>query len=206
MMIRNRRTWSILLALLAVAVLVVVIVFLVKIFGDGINENDGDVSNTEDGLTSKPLSSQGNNSGYDGGGVSAIVTKQKDPEKQVAESMARLFIERIGSFSTQSNFQNLNDLKGMMTERAQKWAEDLKKSNTEWASLSKTYYGVTTKVLTVKILEWNPGSSAVIEMSAQRQEKEDGVEDSVYYQTVEVDLVHRSGSWLIDQVEWGDRR
>lgn len=187
-MIENRRTWFILLAVLALVVVFVFVFALVRIFG---GDEDADNANKESTPFTEPV-----------GGNMEQAQPQKDPEQQAVESLARLFVERIGSYSSQSNFQNIDDLKPLMTARVQDWAEGLKNIAVD----SSAYRGITTRVLTLDMLDWNSNVSAAVKISTQRQEQTDGVEDRIYYQDVEVHLVYQDGGWLVDGIYWGEER
>lgn len=126
----------------------------------------------------------------------------KDPDKQAAESLARFFVERIGSYSNQSNFQNLTDVESFMTARVRTWAAGLKKV----ASGETGYLGTTTKVLTVDLIDWRPRESAVIRTGTQRKESAESGSGRLYYQDAEVHLVFQNNAWLVDGIYWKEER
>ena len=130
------------------------------------------------------------------------VMPERDPAEVEVESLARLFVERMGSYSTQSDFQNIDDVRKFMTPRVLQWAEELKEKEVDIS----VYQAVETRVLTVELLEWAPDSSAVIKTSTQRQEQSDAGITRIYYQDAEVHLVYRNGGWLVDGIYWGDER
>ncbi len=124
---------------------------------------------------------------------------QLDPAEHAAQSLARIFVERIGSYSSQSNYQNIDDLMDLMTARVQDWAQGLKtEQNTD------EYTGVTTRGLSLKTISFNEKRNAVIEVSAQRQYSADDKEDSIEYQKAQVHLVYTAGEWLVDGIFWQD--
>ena len=178
-MIQNRRTWLIVLIIAVAVVLIFVIVSVLKFVG-----SDGD--------SAGELNPESTPFGEERGGKAVPVVPPKDPDQQAAESMARSFIERMGSYSTQSDFQNIDDLMGVMTPRVQEWAESLKTDID-----SGTYRGLTTRALSLELLEYEPQKSAVVRVDSQRQEESENGEGRVYYQDAEVHLVH-DGSWMVD--------
>ena len=122
----------------------------------------------------------------------------KDPDRQAAESLARFFVERIGSYSNQNQFQNVEDVKPLMTARVQAWADGLKKQE----AVGGGYRGITTKALALEVVTWNPKQSAVMRVSTQRQEERDGEAPRVYYQDAEVQLIYQGDAWLVDGIYW----
>lgn len=113
------------------------------------------------------------------------------------EQFARAFAERYGSYSNQSNFENIKDLYGFMTEEMRS-REQRARSGAE----GETYLGVTTRAISSKIISQS-GSSAVIDVITQR--KEEGgrlAETRLYYQNIEISLVNAQGGWKANAAEW----
>ena len=185
MLFTERRPLMIGLIVLSVAVLIVVIIFVVRFARSG--DKGGEVvTPTTAGALGTP--------------ADGVVVPPKDFDKQAVESLARLFVERIGSYSNQSNFQNLDDGAGLMTPRARAWADGLKKTQ----DTSGGYRGTTTKALTAETTDWKPRATANVRIATQRQEERDGTTPRLYYQDAEVKLVFGGGSWLVDEMIWKD--
>ncbi|MEK7102225.1 MAG: hypothetical protein AAB912_01175 [Patescibacteria group bacterium] len=188
MLFTERRPILLVLIGLAVVVVVVVIVFVVRFTG-------GDDKKNQENAEGTPFTAPT-------GDAAAPAVPPKEPDRQAAESLARFFIERIGSYSNQSDFQNVDDVKPLMTARVQTWAEGLKKQGTAGGG----YRGVTTKALALEMIEWKPKQSAVMRISTQRQAQQDGAADRVYYQDAEVNVVYQGEGWLVDGVYWKAER
>lgn len=188
MLFAERRHFVIFLLGLAVLVVAVVIFVIVRFTNGGDEKN---AQNTEGTPFTAPA-----------GDAAAPVAPAKEPDRQASESLARFFIERIGSYSNQSDFQNVDDVKPLMTARVQTWAEGLKKQGTAGGG----YRGVTTKALSLEVIDWKSKQSAVMRVSTQRQEQQDGAADRVYYQDAEVNLVYQGDGWLVDGVYWKEER
>lgn len=188
MLFTERRHFVILLIGLAALVVAVVVFVVVRFTG-------GDDKKNQQNAEGTPFTALA-------GDAAAPVAPPKEPDRQAAESLARFFIERIGSYSNQSDFQNVDDVKPLMTARVQIWAEGLKKQGTAGGG----YRGVTTKALALEMIEWKPKQSAVMRVSTQRQEQQDGAADRVYYQDAEVNLIYQSEGWLVDGVYWKEER
>ncbi|MBI4098476.1 MAG: hypothetical protein HY437_00390 [Candidatus Magasanikbacteria bacterium] len=185
MLFTERRPLMIGLIVLSMVVVIVVVIFVVRF------ARRGDLG----GEAVKPTPAQITGTSSDG-----VVVPPKDFDKQAVESLARLFVERIGSYSNQSNFQNLDDVAGLMTPRARTWADGLKKTQ----DTSAGYRGVTTKALTAETIDWKPRETARVRIATQRQEERDSAAPQLQYQDAEVRLVFQDDSWLVDEIVWRD--
>lgn len=185
MLFTERRPLMIGLIVLSAAVLIVVVIFIVRLARSG-DKGEAVVKPTTAGVAGTP--------------ADGVIVPPKDFDKQAVESLARLFVERIGSYSNQSNFQNLDDVAGLMTSRARSWADGLKKTQ----DTSGGYRGTTTKALTAETTDWKPRETARVRIATQRQEERDSATPRLYYQDAEVRLVFGGDSWLVDEMVWQD--
>ena len=140
-----------------------------------------------------------------------LVVETTPPPPQVAprelavrvsvENTANIFTERFGSYSAQSNFQNLRDVKPLVTDRY--WNE-LLQIMSQGASASGEYYGVTTRVISVGVVSIDDEiGEARVEIGTQREEFKGGPTNSfVRYATLRVDLEKLAGVWLVDSAVW----
>jgi len=76
----------------------------------------------------------------------------KDSAQIEAGNTAKFFVEMLGSYSSDARFQNVIDLKPMMTAKMQAWADDLIRRNA--ASLEGSKESITTQVFTTKVKSW----------------------------------------------------
>ena len=118
------------------------------------------------------------------------------------KSTAASFAERFGSYSNQGNFNNINDLRGVMTLKMNAWADNyiaIQKS-----TVDEGYYGVTTIAVSSKIIILSEElGQADIMVSTQRQEnKGSTVNPRVTYQDIEIELVNTGSGWKVDSAEW----
>ncbi|MFH1291768.1 MAG: hypothetical protein ABIH87_01040 [bacterium] len=120
---------------------------------------------------------------------------QEQIEKNAAEKLARIFIERYGSYSNQNEQQNIKEVEVLSTKDL--WAEISKKIGGESGT---KYVGVVTKVVTSKITLWQE-ISATVELYAMREVEENNkVQTS--QQAVVVYMVKTDGQWLVDDFKW----
>lgn len=113
------------------------------------------------------------------------------------------FVERFGSFSNQSNYQNLEDLQPFMTPTMKTWAEE-KIRDARSKAISALYRGVTTKVLSYIMTSFDDAhGTAEFKITVQRKELV-GTETNfkVYNQDIVVQLSKVEGVWLVNSAQW----
>lgn len=121
-----------------------------------------------------------------------------------AGTVARTFVERIGSYSSESDYQNVNDVTGLVTsELAARLAEDAEDARAKTPDHGG-YYGISTSFVGAeKIAESEV--SIVLLVQTQREESFGSPGNStVRYQTVEVTLVKEQEEWKVSEYTWGD--
>lgn len=114
--------------------------------------------------------------------------------KQLAFSIA----ERFGTYSSQSNFKGLNDLKIISTDRM---IETLNKIIISANNNPQIYSSLTTRALSSKLIEYNKDSGrATVEVNTLRTEY--GQEENKYYQTIVLGFVFNDNKWKLDGANW----
>ncbi len=121
------------------------------------------------------------------------------PAEQSAVTVARNFAERYGSFSSDSQFLNLEEVKLISTAKMQIALEQGKAK----MITGQGFYGVSSKALKTEIKNLDDaGGKAKIIVSLQRSERKDGANDYVYYQDLDLSLIKSGESWLVDSANW----
>ena len=135
--------------------------------------------------------------------VTPITQKEEEQITQTVnmEALASSFAERYGSFSSQSNFENIIELKLVMTDSMQKWADKYVTEQKEKMPESTEYYGITTKALTTKALSDN-GTSAKYLVNTQRVETFNDGKTNMFFQEIEISLLKVNGDWKVDNAVW----
>ncbi len=116
------------------------------------------------------------------------------------QQTAFLFTERYGSFSTESNFENLTDVEPLITNS---FSTQLRAQRSRDV-VADDYYGVVTKALqfTMENLDEERGR-ATVRIRTQRQEtKGISAVPRVYYQDIELALMQYEKTWRVDRAEW----
>lgn len=119
-----------------------------------------------------------------------------------ASKTASLFAEVLGSFSNQSNYENVTSLEIYMTSKMKEWS-DKYVADLRSQKYTGEYSGITTQALTTKVLSYDEkAGKAKIEVQTQRQEQHVDTLGVSYLQKMTVDLVKVNEEWRIDGAFW----
>lgn len=120
-----------------------------------------------------------------------------------AITVARTFVERFGSYSSESEAANIDDILPMATASFQKELEALAREAR--ASADGSYYGVSTLVVTSPSTVSASATQTVLSMTTQREESVGGPSNTTKkYQSITVTLVKSGTTWLVDGYTWKD--
>lgn len=202
----NRKKVGLLIIAIAVLILIIIIVMLMKKVGPEVNGPIATTTINNNGLIGAdtaitPTSTAGdrprNYQNYDISKEAAYQVGSTDAAK-----ISSLFAQRFGSFSNQSDFGNVTDLKLFMTPTMSAWA-DTYVADLKAQEYSGEYYGITTNTLTTKVLSYNDKSGqARVEVTTERREDRGDVLGTSYQQKMTLDLVKNNNSWLVDSAVW----
>jgi hypothetical protein len=117
-----------------------------------------------------------------------------------ASTVARVFVERFGSYSTESGYTNIDDVMTLTTTdlqgRLRSLVEEAQKN------VEGQYYGVSTRLMGSKT-EVTSDTAITFLVSTQRQESFDSpANTSVRYQDIRISLVKSGENWLISDFTW----
>lgn len=134
------------------------------------------------------------------------ITKE-DEHQTDAEDLAKIamaFAERLGSFSSQSDYGNFTDLKIFMTESFQVWADKYVNEQRATAKSEGDYYGITTKALTavVKGFDANAGTARIIVATERRESNTEINGGEAFRQNIDIDFIRLGEEWLVDAAYW----
>lgn len=129
--------------------------------------------------------------------------KENKIDENALKQMAASFAERLGSFSNQSNYGNISDLKIFMTDKMRAWADDYVVAQKEKKGDTATYFGVTTKALSSQTVSFNDaGGKAEITVKTQKREISGDNNAAVSYQDIVVKFIKEKAIWKVDSAEW----
>jgi len=189
----NRKTLiiaTVVAALVLVALAIVLMFFLPKKQAANLNEN---VSNAK---VNKPVNVPLN--------VNVIKpqVKQEDQAQSELSRIATSFAERYGSYSNQSNFENVTSLQVYMTDSMKKWSNQFVKSNQQNALASAIYYGITTKAISTKLDSFTD-QEADFTITTQRKEATGTTDNAkIYYQDISIKFAKEQNLWKVEEAKW----
>lgn len=150
----------------------------------------------------QPAQSQ---NGGNSGGKAVVKSKLKENamDENALKEIASSFAERLGSFSNQSNFGNISDLKIFMTDKMKDWADNYITVQKEKKLDASTYFGVTAKALSVQTVSYNDfEDKAEFIVKTQKRAMNETSELRTYYQDLSIKFVKDEGIWKVDSAEW----
>ncbi len=132
--------------------------------------------------------------------VDIVLEEVSGPPIILPNTAARSFVERFGSFSTESDYANVEDVMVLATadlrDRLQVMAEDARRE------AGGAFYGVSTRVITMNVLDENE-TSASLAITTQREETfETPANTTVKYQDIQLEMVRVGDEWLISSFLW----
>lgn len=134
--------------------------------------------------------------------VEKPTVSEEDKTKAQLVKLVAAFVERYGSYSNQSDYENLEDLMRIMSDDLKNWAENFV-ADKRAAGIDETvYYGITTKVLKVDIVAYEDVlGRATFKASTQKREVVGStVNAKVYYKDVNVEMIKEGGIWKVNTI------
>lgn len=130
------------------------------------------------------------------GGVSAApAISPEDIQRTAAKQLAKTFVERYNTYSTDNKFQNIRDVQLLVTASFwKKIAAPLAAATP--AAGPQPFVSVSTMVITDGITTWK-GDSADLELRVRRTANRAG-STSQKYQTIDLTALKQGANWLVD--------
>lgn len=117
-----------------------------------------------------------------------------DPEDIYLRQLARIFVERFGSFSNQNDNQHIVDALALSTKRMQSYIQSKE------ISFNSSYEGVTTIVVASHVVTRNQ-ARATVTVDVQRIVRALGTEKTEY-QTGTISFSKEGDEWKVDSLFW----
>jgi len=120
------------------------------------------------------------------------------------KQIARPFAERFGSYSNQSDYGNIEDLRRMMSSSMKEWADDHVANLRNNVKYSGEFYGIITRAfLEPQINNFDPSLGQVeVLVSTQREETSSLSQPKIFDQKIKITFIKESGEWLVDKAVW----
>ena len=177
-----RRTRSVMLLVILTLLLILIIWLLISFFSQGPAEQTDQPAETPD--QQEQVSKET---------IQDVILEEEQEERQTAAgatSIAKTFVERYGSYSNESNFQNLRDLLPLMTDSFRQETTTFLAS----ATTPEEYSSITTRVITVDMESYDEEEGvATVVMNTQREEATGSPQNIlVRFQEIELTMIRRS--------------
>jgi len=117
------------------------------------------------------------------------------PENPQMLVVARVFTERFGSYSNQSDYQNIKDSWPLMTGSLRNQFPLTPVAPTD------DYIGIDTRVLKVEVINQSASQANVL-VKTQRSKRTADLQEQISYQDLKLDLQKSGDSWLVNQAVW----
>ena len=203
----NRKKIGLIIIGIAVIVLVIILFLLLKKNNEVVPTTQTPTLSTGNGIVQSPETKFPTTTPGDLASANHIVydLSKETPHQLDANDAAKMsasFTERLGSFSNQSDYANISDLKIFMTSTMRDWA-DKQVAELKAANYSGEYYGITTKALTTKVLSYDEkAGTAKVEVITERREGRADVLSEPFRQTMTLELIKNNDQWLVDTAYW----
>lgn len=142
------------------------------------------------------------------------VVLEKEPAEEIkleltAEDLKKIsfsFAERFGSYSNQSNYGNIEDLKTLMNTDMRIWIDSWLKT-LRAVDYSGSYYGVSTKALTGEVMTFSRinGEASILVTTKRRESRETLGNYTEFMQDILINFVKESGEWKTSGAFWQEK-
>lgn len=132
--------------------------------------------------------------------TSPEVVPTDDIQVTTAPTIARTFVERLGSFSTESGYKNIDDVMVLATDSLQNELKNLK--NQALSAPESTYYGVSTRVVSLTTDNESDAKAEITILTQRTESIDDPRAKETRYQNIELTLVKDGEDWLVEDYTW----
>lgn len=115
--------------------------------------------------------------------------------------LARIFVERYGTFSNRNNFENITTLEPFMTEAFQKESAQYI-SEQQDNGTPEEFYAITTTVASLEMKSFTADSDATVRVATRRVETKGDQDPTVFTQYMTVTFKNVSGNWKVSGAQW----
>lgn len=136
--------------------------------------------------------------------IRRTVPRQTESGESDVRRLAANALERYGTYSNQSGYQNLKDLELFMSaaflERSRTTLERAQAVGTD----TSLYYGITTKAVVAETVSFNRSvGTGTFRIQTQRRESIGSPENTrSFRQEALVDMIKQGGVWKVDAITW----
>ena len=134
------------------------------------------------------------------GNIKVNPVSSLEAQQNATEQMAKIFLERFNSYSSESQYQNVRDVQTLVSNNY--WIQLSAKLPTVQTvqDTSAPFVSMITKAYSSKLSLWSD-ASATVDLQVKITEEKNGVV-SGRDQQAKVFLVKEGQNWLVDKFEW----
>ncbi len=131
-----------------------------------------------------------------------FLEEQKNDEEENLKFKAASFAERFGSFSNQSNFQNLMDLKIFMSDKMKKWADAYVTKLRQEQLDDSNFYSIVTKAITEEVQDVDvaQGKATILVHTIRNEQKDKQI--NRFNQDILIKFIRERKIWKVDSANW----
>jgi len=122
-------------------------------------------------------------------------------QKDALATLARTFIERYGTWSNQSDFENFTDLYPYMTDELKIATQDFVLRQRTALTANSLYYGLTTRFLSWDLTNIITDASADLFANVQQQETKDG-QTTILSKKATLKFIKQGADWKVSQINF----
>lgn len=115
--------------------------------------------------------------------------------------LARIVVERYGTYSNRNNFENITNLEPFMTQKLQEEQARFIDQNQN-SGIDEAYYGITTSVISMELTSFTTGVSATARLQTRRVESKAQQDPTVFTQGIVVEFKNVNGNWKVSALNW----
>ena len=206
----NKKLKIALIVAMAIILVATVVIFAVVYFTQERKGETNTNSVTNINTTTNSNTNQSVNTNSDNTNINSASVNTNSPTSDVNASVetllkpiARNFAERFGSYSSDSNFENITKLEIYMSASLKKWAENYVADQQAKTSVDDPYYGVTTRALslTTDLID-EKGGKAEFTVSTQRNQTKLNEESEIIYQNIKLKFILENDEWKVNEANW----
>lgn len=128
-------------------------------------------------------------------GLPAKTATPLEAEQNGVQQLAKVLVERYGTYSSDNNWQNIKDVQALVTKSF--WSKLSGQIN---GASAPGFVGVTTKVIGTNLTNWSETKAAVALTTVRTEEKNGKI--TTYYQNADVEMIKQGEQWLADKLTW----
>lgn len=129
-------------------------------------------------------------------GIQAVPLSDVEAQKKGVQQFAKIFLERLNSYSSESNFENIKDIKSMVTDSMYKELS----ANVSTPSAGTQFYAKSIDVYSTKLVSFS-ATTAQVDLLVKISENKNG-QTSDKNQEAKVSFEKHGNDWLVSKYEW----